>query len=72
MPWPAPEDAAMIIMAIGLVLVIEGLVLALAPSRVEDVLELLQRLSLDSRRYIGLGFLAAGVVVIGLATAWAG
>lgn len=62
----------MIIMAIGLVLVIEGLVLALAPSRVEDVLELLQRLSLETRRHIGLGSLAAGVAVIWIATKWGG
>lgn len=62
----------MMVMALGLVLVIEGLVLALAPSRVEDVLEFLQRLSLDTRRHIGLGFLAAGVVVIWLATLWIG
>ena len=62
----------MIVMAIGLVLVVEGLALALAPSRVEDVLELLQRLSLETRRHIGLGSLAAGVAVIWIATAWVG
>ena len=61
-----------ILAAIGLVLVVEGLVLALAPSRIEDVLEFLRGLSVEIRRNLGLGFVAAGLVVIWLASAWAG
>ena len=62
----------MIFLGIGLVLVVEGLALALAPARVEDILEFLARLSVETRRNIGLGFLAAGVAVIWLASGWAG
>ena len=63
---------SMIFLGIGLVLVVEGLALALAPSRIEDVLEFLARLSVETRRNIGLGFLAAGVAVIWLASGWGG
>lgn len=56
-----------IVLAIGLVLVIEGLVFALAPSRLEDVLEALRSISPDARRIIGLGALALGVVLIWIA-----
>jgi len=48
-------------LALGLVLVVEGLVLALAPRRVEDALRLLAGLRPDQRRLIGLGALALGV-----------
>lgn len=61
-----------ILTAIGLVLVVEGLVLALAPARIEDVLAFLRGLSVETRRNLGLGFVAAGVVVIGLARVGAG
>jgi uncharacterized protein len=42
-------------LGLGLVLIIEGLVFALAPSRLEDVLEMLRRLPIEARRLIGLG-----------------
>ena len=62
---------AYLILAIGLVLCVEGLVIALAPSRIEEFLEQLRQLSLETRRMIGLGALAAGVVLIWLAqTLW--
>ena len=54
-------------MALGLVLAIEGLVLALAPRRIEDALRLLASLGLDQRRLIGLGALAFGVMLVWLA-----
>lgn len=63
---------AYLILAVGLVLCVEGLVIALAPSRIEEFLEQLRQLSLETRRMIGLGALAAGVLLIWLAqTLWA-
>lgn len=55
-----------IFLALGLVLAIEGLVLALAPRRIEDALRLLASLPVDQRRMIGLGALALGVLVVWL------
>ena len=53
--------------AIGLVLVVEGLVLALAPSRIEDMLALVTRMPVETRRLVGLGAIAIGVVLLWLA-----
>lgn len=58
-----------IVLALGLVLAVEGLVLALAPRRIEDALRLLASLGLDQRRIIGLGALAFGVALLWLARA---
>lgn len=58
---------ALVVFGLGMVLVVEGLVLALAPSRIEDVLELLRRIPVDIRRMIGLGAVALGVTAIWLA-----
>ena len=54
-------------LALGLVLAVEGLVLALAPRRVEDALRFLAGLGLDQRRGIGLLSLALGVGLVWLA-----
>jgi uncharacterized protein YjeT (DUF2065 family) len=54
-------------LGLGLVLVIEGLVLALAPSRLEDVLEAIRSIPPETRRMIGLGAVALGVFLIWLA-----
>ena len=56
-----------VVLALGLVLAVEGLVLALAPRRVEDALRALVMLGLDQRRLIGLGALALGVGLVWLA-----
>ncbi len=56
-----------ILLAIGLVLVVEGLVFALAPSRLEELLALVSRMPVDTRRLIGLAALATGVALIALA-----
>ncbi len=56
-----------ILLALGLVLVIEGLVYALAPSLVEQMLETLKAMSHDMRRKAGLGAVAVGVVLVWLA-----
>ncbi len=58
---------ATIILAIGLVLCVEGLVFALAPSRLEEVLEALKNMTPETRRLIGLGALSAGVILVWLA-----
>ena len=55
-----------IFLALGLVLAIEGLVLALAPRRIEDALRVIASLRVDQRRLIGLGALALGVVILWL------
>ena len=57
-----------VILALGLVLAVEGLVLALAPRRIEDALRLIASLGLDQRRMIGLLALALGVVLVWLAS----
>jgi len=57
----------LVVLAIGLVLVVEGLALALAPRRMEDALRALAALSQDRRRAIGLAALAIGVLLVWLA-----
>lgn len=54
------------ILAIGLVLTIEGLVFALAPNRLQEVLEMLKNMTPQSRRAIGLAALGVGVFLIWL------
>lgn len=56
-----------ILLALGLVLVVEGLVLALAPLRLEQVLAMLAALTRDQRRAIGLATLALGVTLVAVA-----
>lgn len=48
------------ILAIGLVLVIEGLAYALAPSLIERMLEAMRQMSLEDRRMMGLIAMAIG------------
>jgi hypothetical protein len=54
-------------LALGLVLVVEGLALALAPSRMEDLLERFSKMPLDRRRALGLAAVAVGVLLVWLA-----
>lgn len=56
-----------LLLGLGFVAVIEGLVLALAPSRLEQVLELLREIGADKMRTIGLVTIAVGVALIWLA-----
>ena len=56
-----------IVLALGLVLVVEGLAFALAPSRIDEALELLRRMPLETRRYLGLAAVAAGVALVWIA-----
>lgn len=56
-----------IALGLGLVLVIEGLVFALAPSRLDEIVELMASIGRDRRRAIGLMAVAIGVGLIWLA-----
>ena len=56
-----------LILALGLMAVIEGLVLALAPLRFEQILEMLREMSLQARRNLGLAIIAGGVVLVWVA-----
>ena len=58
---------ATLLTGFGLVLAIEGLALALAPSRMEDALRLIAAMGRDRRRVLGLATLALGVVLVWLA-----
>jgi uncharacterized protein len=58
---------AVFVLAIGLVLVLEGLAFALAPSRMEDLLALIAAMPKERRRMLGLLTVAVGVLVIWLA-----
>ena len=58
---------AVALLAIGLVLIMEGLVYALAPSLIEELLDKLRALPLETRRVMGLVALAVGVAVVWLA-----
>ncbi|OBY26642.1 DUF2065 family protein [Leisingera sp. JC1] len=56
-----------ILLALGLVLIAEGLVYALAPSLVERLLEMLRTLTEEQRRNAGLAALALGLILVWLA-----
>jgi uncharacterized protein YjeT (DUF2065 family) len=56
-----------VILALGLVLIVEGLAYALAPSFIEDLLEMLRSLPEATRRNMGLAALALGVALVWLA-----
>ena len=53
-----------ILTGIALVLVIEGLVYALAPSLVERLLEALRDMPIEARRTLGLLTLVTGLIVL--------
>jgi uncharacterized protein len=54
-------------LALGLVAVIEGLVLALAPSRLREALELMRAMPPDQLRLVGLASVTVGVGIVWLA-----
>ncbi|SDI15978.1 DUF2065 domain-containing protein [Lutimaribacter saemankumensis] len=56
-------------LALGLVLIVEGLAYALAPSLVEQMLEMLRMLPEATRRNVGLLAMALGVVLVWMAKA---
>lgn len=59
-----------IALGIGLVLVIEGLVFALAPLRMEDMLKTLSEIPPETRRMLGLLAVALGTGLVWFAKSW--
>ena len=59
-----------LLLGLGLVAVIEGLVLALAPLRFEDILKALDALSREQRRTLGVVVVAIGVGLVWVAKNW--
>jgi uncharacterized protein YjeT (DUF2065 family) len=53
-----------LMIGLGMVLVVEGLVLALAPSRIEDMLDMMRQMPIETRRTVGLIAVALGVVIL--------
>jgi uncharacterized protein YjeT (DUF2065 family) len=58
-----------LLLGLGLVAIIEGLALALAPSGLREVLEAIARMDPERRRLIGLLAVTAGVGLVWLARA---
>ncbi len=56
----------LILLGLGLVLVFEGLVLALLPNRLEELIRLIDELPVETRRMFGLGAVALGVLFVWL------
>ncbi len=56
-----------LLLGLGLVAVLEGLVLALAPLRFEDLLKAMQEMSPEKRRTLGVCIVALGVGLVWLA-----
>lgn len=57
----------LLLSGLGLVFVVEGLVLALAPLRIEAVMQFLMTLSKEQRRTLGLAAVALGTGLVLLA-----
>ncbi len=57
----------LLLLGLGLVFVVEGLVLALAPLRIEVIMKFLLSLSKDQRRTLGLAAVALGTGLVLLA-----
>ncbi|UYV37761.1 DUF2065 domain-containing protein [Rhodobacteraceae bacterium D3-12] len=57
------------LLALGLVLIVEGLVYALAPSLVEDLLEALKAMPPEARRILGALALVTGLMLVWVAKA---
>lgn len=58
--------------ALGLVLIVEGLAWMLAPSLIEQMLEMLRRMPIGARRQIGALALVSGLILLWIAGALGG
>ena len=58
---------SVLLLGLGLVLVFEGLVFALAPSRLEELVKLISEIPVETRRAVGLVAVAVGVFLVWLA-----
>ncbi len=61
-----------VFLALGLVLIVEGLVWVLAPSLLEELLEILRGLPEPARRQVGALAVVSGVLLLWVARALAG
>ncbi len=53
-----------ILFGLGIIAIVEGLVLALAPSRLEQLLDMLRQIGPERTRTMGLVILAGGVLLV--------
>jgi hypothetical protein len=53
-----------LLLGLGLVLVFEGLVFALAPSRLEELIKIIADTPIETRRAYGLAAIAIGVLLV--------
>ena len=53
-----------LITAIGLLFFIEGLLLAMFPSRIKNMLKIIENMSANKLRYSGILFLLIGFIII--------
>ena len=53
-----------LIIAIGLIFFVEGLFLAIFPSRIKGILELIKNISDNKLRFMGIIFLIIGFLII--------
>ena len=58
---------AMIFLAFGLVLIVEGLAYVLAPSLVERLLQMMRQLGLQERRQVGAMAIVLGMILLWIA-----
>ena len=58
---------AWFLLAVGLVLAVEGLVFALLPGRLEDIVKAIADMKHETRRLAGLASLAVGIFLIWIA-----
>lgn len=58
---------ATLLLVLGAVAVVEGVVLALLPHRIEDILEMLRSFPIEARRLAGLLAVVVGVALVALA-----
>lgn len=58
---------AWLLLAVGLVLMVEGLVYVLAPSIVEELLEMLRNLPIEARRMMGGLAVVSGLILVWIA-----
>ncbi len=58
---------SVLLIGLGFLLVVEGLVLALAPNVYEELIALVKSMPVDQRRALGLGAAALGTVLLWLA-----
>lgn len=56
-----------LLLGLGVVAIVEGLVLALAPGRLEEVLAMIREQPTDRLRNIGLAAVAVGVALVWVA-----